>query len=79
LVPFWVGLGPGEDPVEAEEVALRARLQAGLDVVEDYATLTPFEQQRRYALFRSRLCDRFDDERRGLRHDDVRLRRAVDE
>jgi hypothetical protein len=78
-VPFWEGFGSGEEAAEAREVALRARLQANLDIVSDYATLTPVEQQRQYELFFRRLCERFDEERRRLQKDDRRLEQAIDE
>lgn len=78
-IPFWVGLESEEEPSEAREVALRVRLQATLDVVAHYATLTPFERQRQYEVVHWRLCDRFDEERRRLRHVDERLLSAIDE
>ena len=78
-VPFWVGLGPGEDAAEEREVALRARLQATLDVVRDYATLSPVEEQRMYEPLHRRLCARFDDERWRVRHEDKGLLHAIDE
>lgn len=78
-VPFWVGLGRGEDLAEAKEVALRARLQAILDVVQEYASLSPVEQQRKYELFHWKLCDRFDDERWRLRREDEGLIKAIDQ
>jgi hypothetical protein len=78
-VPVWEGFGPDEDAAEAREVALRARLQALLDVVADYASLAPVEQQRQYELYYRRLSDRFDEERGRLRGDDGRLMHAIAE
>ena len=78
-VPFWVDLGSGEDRVESREVALRARLQAALSIVGEYAELSPFERQRRYQSYHRRLCDRFDDERGRVTTGEQRLKRAIDE
>jgi hypothetical protein len=79
-VPFWSGLGGGhETRAERHEVALRARLRAHTAIVQEYAELTLFERQNRYMVYRRRLCDRVDDERRRLRSRDPRFASAIDE
>jgi hypothetical protein len=79
-VPFWPELGSGsETRAEKQEVALRARLQAHTAIVQEYAELAPFERQNRYMVYRRRLCDGVDAERRRLRSRDPRFARAIDE
>lgn len=78
-VSFRFGLDSGKDPIEGREVALRARLQAVLSVVDDYSRLTPKEQQRHYERVYWKLGERFDDERRRLRTAEPRLIKAIDD
>jgi hypothetical protein len=78
-VPFWSGIGQDETLEERRDVELRARLQALLEVVSQYAELPPVEQQRFYRSFYSRLCTRFDDERDRVRTKDTGLLAAIDQ
>jgi hypothetical protein len=77
-VPFWSGLGHDETPEEKREIELRARLQALLEVVGDYAQLSQLDKQRFYHSFFTRLCNRFDDERDRVRSNTPRLLEAID-
>jgi hypothetical protein len=67
------------DVLERKDVALRARLQAHVKIIHEYARLRPADQQARYELFFRKLCARFDDERERVRGDDGRLIDAINE
>lgn len=78
-ISYKFGLGSDRDPVEEREVALRARLQAALSVLDNYAKLSPVEQQRHYERVYWQLCGRFDEERSRVGIAEPRLLKAIDE
>lgn len=78
-VSYLSGLDSGKDPLEERDVALRARLQAALSILDDYSRLAPKEQQRHYERVYRSLCERLDAERQRLRNDEPRLFKAIDE
>lgn len=79
-VPFWLGLDRDdqEDMLIAREVQLRKRLGGTMDILREFAALSPFEQTRRYELYYRRICSR-DTERAHIEASHQALHRAIDE
>jgi hypothetical protein len=79
-LPFWVGLAKDdlEDAVVQKQADLQRRLAAVLDVVAEFARLTPFERRRQYELYFRRICRRFDEERARLARPSLAESDAID-
>jgi hypothetical protein len=80
-IPFWVGLGrdESEEIIVREELDLRKRLSGILELVAQFADLTPFERRRQYELFFGQICRRFDDERAKVVNPNPTFDEAIDE